>query len=154
VTGVHDDASGVRLHRSVGSLRPISAPASQTFWLASATGAGPLRVEWTPGDGRFAMVLANADGSVGVTGDVTVGAKVPILQPLGSGLLGGGVVAGLLALLLIYTGAVGLSGSGGRGTPIVRTPPKPPAPAPSGPESGTDSPDESGRKSVVLHHAS
>ncbi|GIJ71712.1 DUF4389 domain-containing protein [Virgisporangium ochraceum] len=126
VTGVYEDSSDVTTQRSAGAVRAIDRPAAQSFWLASATGTGTLDLRWTPGDGRFAMVLTNADGTTGVTAGATVGAKVPALRPLGNGLIGGGVVAILVALLLIYVGAVGLAGGPGGGRRPV-----PPAPGPA-----------------------
>jgi hypothetical protein len=121
VTGVYED-SDVTTQRSAGAVRATGPPAAQSFWLASATGTGTLDLQWIPGDGRFAVVLANADGATGVTAGATVGAKVPALRPVGNGLISGGLVAILVAVLLIYAGAVG-PGGGRR--------PVPPAPGPA-----------------------
>lgn len=55
----------------------------------------------------------------------------PVLRPLGNGLVAGGVLAVLIALLLIYVGAVGLAGGAGGKRPV---PPAPgPAPETTGP---------------------
>jgi hypothetical protein len=126
VTGVYEDSSDVSLSRSAGLTRPADRPGDRSFWLASTSGTGELDLRWVPGDGRFALVLANADGSTGVTAEATVGAKVPVLRSLGNGLTAGGVLAALLGLLLIYVGAVGLAGGSGTGG----SRPLPPAPGP------------------------
>jgi hypothetical protein len=89
---------------------PIGAPADQTFWLSQASGSGTVQLDWDPlgKDGRFVLVLANADGSQAVAARTHVGIKVPGLVPLGSGLL---IAAGVLLVLsvgLIYVGASGL----------------------------------------------
>jgi hypothetical protein len=125
VTGVYGTGNTPTVRRSVGAVRSTGPPADQRFWLASTTGTGTLRLDWRPGDrGTFAVVLTNADGSPGVTAEATVGAKVPALGPVGAGLLTGGLVAGLLAVFLLYLGASGMSGrSAGRGTPPQPVPP-------------------------------
>jgi hypothetical protein len=130
MTSVYGAGSAATMVRSVGTMRPTGPPADQTFWLASAAGTGDLRLDWQPGEGgRFAVVLTNADGSTGITGEATVGAKLPGLGPVGVGLLAGGVATGLLAVFLLYLGASGLSGRGAR-----RGPPVPPAPYPPAPD--------------------
>jgi len=126
----HDEATrvdrdgGVILRRSVGPVRAAGTPVDQGFWLASTSGTGSLRLDWRPGDGRFAVVLANADGSPGVTASATAGAEVPGLGAVGAGLLTGGVVAVLLGLFLLYFGASGLSGR----PALPGPPPSQPAP--------------------------
>jgi hypothetical protein len=127
VTGVYAN-SDVTVHRSPGAVRSTGEPGGQSFWLASASGTGTLDVRWVPGEGRFAVVIANVDGSTGVTASATVAAKVPVLRPLGRGLIAGGVLAVLVGLLLIYAGAVGLAGGGSGGGGV-----RPPAPEKAGP---------------------
>jgi hypothetical protein len=133
VTGVYDDDGGVSLRRSVGAVRSVLPPADEEFWLASTSGTGNVRLDWRPGDGRFAVVLANVDGSIGVTASVTAGAKVPALGALGAGLLSGGLLAVLAGALLLYFGAAGLSGRPPRPGPQSGPPPPPAPPAPEVP---------------------
>src|SRR4029453_17198201 len=45
---------------------PEGPPADQTFWAASATGAGEQTLEWEPEDGSWNVVVMNADASRGV----------------------------------------------------------------------------------------
>jgi hypothetical protein len=124
LVGVYDDDE-VRYDRSGGIVRGTGSPGEQQFWLASASGTGTVRLEWAPTDGEFAVVLANADGSAGVTASVTAAAKIPVLRPLGIGLLITGGLGLLAGIGLIYVGAMGLGGSG--------TPPGPVPPAPRSP---------------------
>jgi hypothetical protein len=83
---------------------PDSLPADQTFWSASAVGRGPQSVTWTPQGGSWRVVLMNADGSAGVTGDVRVGARLPHLLTIAIAVLGGGIT-----LLLFSAGAIYLA---------------------------------------------
>jgi hypothetical protein len=130
LTGVYN-GSGVSLRRSVGAVRAVVPPADEGFWLASTSGTGNVRLDWRPGDGRFAIVLANVDGSTGVTASVTAGARIPALGALGAGLLSGGLLAVLAGALLLYFGAAGLSGRWPR--PGQPPPPSPPPPMPAVP---------------------
>ncbi|TNH31140.1 hypothetical protein FHG89_04015 [Micromonospora orduensis] len=50
--------SGVLLRRVGGPAGAVSAPAEQTFWLASAAGTGTVVLDRALTDGRFAVVLA------------------------------------------------------------------------------------------------
>jgi hypothetical protein len=97
-----------RYQRAAGAVRDIGTPAEQTFWVASAGGTGTVTLDWRPTSGRYAVVLANADGTRGVTGNVSAATKVPGLGPLGIGLLAGGAAVLLAAFVLIYVGASGL----------------------------------------------
>ncbi len=55
---------------------PEGPPAEQTFWVASATGAGEQTLEWEPEDGSWNVVVMNADGSRGVAADLSIGAEL------------------------------------------------------------------------------
>ena len=85
---------------------PSNAPASMTFWEASATGPGAQTLEWEPETGRFWVVVMNADGSAGVDVGVSFGARVPILRTVRSMLLAGGFIALAIGGLIIYLGAI------------------------------------------------
>jgi len=109
----HDELTAVtggsaRYHRASGGVRPVSEPITQTFWLAQATGTGTTTLQWNAVSGRYAVVVANADGSPGVTADVRGAIQVPDLSALGGGLLAAGILLGLAALGLIVAGGVGL----------------------------------------------
>jgi hypothetical protein len=86
-----------------GDATPL-APASRDIWTASVHGSGPQTLTWKVRQGGWSIVVMNADGSRGVDAGVSVGADVPILGPLGWGLVGGGVLLALIAAGLVVVG--------------------------------------------------
>ncbi|WP_405069485.1 hypothetical protein OG558_07105 [Kribbella sp. NBC_01510] len=77
---------------------PSAAPAAQSFWVASATGAGPSTLTWHATGGDWSVVIMNADGSPNVAVDLSVGGTVPALKGIAIGALVG-------AVLLLIVGA-------------------------------------------------
>ncbi|MEV4702872.1 DUF4389 domain-containing protein [Actinoplanes sp. NPDC049316] len=127
------DGSTARYERTTGAVRSVPAPGAQDFWLASASSATRAQMTWRVTDGDFTVVLANADGSTGVSADVRGAAQVPDLTGLGAGLLVSGIVLGVLAVLLIVLGGTGL-GRRHAGPPPPPPPSgTPPQPAPRSP---------------------
>jgi hypothetical protein len=72
--------------------RAPAPPSEQEFWAASTEGPGPQTLHWIPDVGDWAVVVMNADGSPGVAADVSAGAEVAFLAPLGWSLAGVGVL--------------------------------------------------------------
>jgi hypothetical protein len=91
-------------YRDHGGDRRPAPPAQQTFWAASAHGAGTQTVAWNLQDGDWSIVVMNADGSRGVDTHITAGAKVPLLGTLGWVSLGGALVLLMTAGTLLYVG--------------------------------------------------
>jgi Domain of unknown function (DUF4389) len=83
---------------------PEGRPADQTFWAASATGAGEQTLEWEPEDGSWNVVLMNADGSRGVAAELSIGGELDPLIWIGVGLLVGGALLAAAAALAITAG--------------------------------------------------
>jgi Domain of unknown function (DUF4389) len=83
---------------------PAGPPADQTFWAASATGAGEQTLEWEPEDGSWNAVVMNADGSRGVAADLSIGAELDPLIWIGVALLVGGALLAAAAALAITAG--------------------------------------------------
>jgi hypothetical protein len=86
--------SGEPRYRDRAGGAPASPPQRAGIWVASAQGAGTQTVDWEARDGRWAVVVMNADGSRPVAAEVSVGAKLGILPWIAAGL----GLAGLLAL--------------------------------------------------------
>ncbi len=85
-----------------GTSEPL-APTSQAFWIASAHGAGTQTLEWVIESGTYSLLLMNGDGSRGLDLEALIGIAVPsVLWGIGVGLLIGGLVVLLLAVVMIY----------------------------------------------------
>lgn len=79
-----------------GSLN--SDPANETFWIASGTS----NLYYTPSNADFnkdlSLVIMKADGSQGIDANVTLGVNVPILKPIGIGLVAFGSIFFILTI--------------------------------------------------------
>jgi hypothetical protein len=114
-------------------------PGQQTFWTARASGTGTQRLTWSPGEGDWALVVMNADGSPGVSVQARVGATVPALSGLAWGLLAGGLVLLLAGVLLVVLAVRRRAAPvAGYGVPAPQGPP--PGWAPPQPRGTTESP--------------
>jgi hypothetical protein len=80
---------------------PPGPPGELDFWVASAEGEGPQSVTWDLESGEWTGVIMNADGSAGVSADFNAGAQVGILLPISIGLVLGGLVLGVLAVIML-----------------------------------------------------
>ena len=88
---------------SKGGLTPLTAPASLEWWVVKAGGSGSQSIEWPIADGRYDVVVMNADGSPGTAAKVNLGIElggsfVTSLLVLGVGLIL--LVVGLLLMFL------------------------------------------------------
>jgi hypothetical protein len=81
--------------------RVTAAPATQHFWVASSNGAGARSLTWKPADGRWTVVVMNADGRPGLDVGADLGARPPALPWIALGLLVAGVVFMAGGVLLI-----------------------------------------------------
>jgi hypothetical protein len=107
----HDEVSDlefgpfdVRYTRRPG-VRAPEAPTTQAFWVAEASGPGRQSVLWDVASGSWAVVVMNADGSDGISVDLSVGVKVGFIEELAAGLLIAGALGMVLAIVLIWLGA-------------------------------------------------
>jgi hypothetical protein len=84
--------------------RPATAPGDAGIWLASASGPGQQSMTWPVRSGSWTVVVMNADGSRGVDVDAAIGAEFPALGWVAFGLLAGGLVGAVIALVLLWAG--------------------------------------------------
>jgi hypothetical protein len=99
------DNSGDPEYTSREGGAPRSPPSKQTFWAESASGSGEQTVDWDPQDGRWRVVVMNADASRGVSSEMSIGAELDSVLWIGIGMLGVGVLFAAASALAI-TGAV------------------------------------------------
>lgn len=83
--------------RAVPGGAPASPPGAQQFWSASTSGTGRLSLNWTPRSGNWRVVMMNADATRGVSGDVSIGARLPHLLTISIVILGAGVLLLMLS---------------------------------------------------------
>jgi hypothetical protein len=116
VEGYLDDAAFSELidfdHRDPdyvehGGAGTVPAPAEQDFWTASATGDGEQELTWEARNGRWSVVVMNADGTPGVEADVEVGVRSDVVTPIAVTLIVLGGIGTLAAIALIVVGARG-----------------------------------------------
>ena len=84
---------------------PSGAPATQTFWAASLSGAGEQTLEWDPEDGDWRAVVMNEDASRDMTAAMSIGAELDSVLWIGIGLLVLGALLAAGAALAITAGA-------------------------------------------------
>lgn len=80
---------------------PTAEPASQSFWVASDSGAGARTLDLKVADGNWTILIMNADGSPGVDATISAGAKLPAVLPISIIALATGSVLLLVGTALI-----------------------------------------------------
>jgi hypothetical protein len=80
---------------------PSGRPGLETFWVASAVGAGEQTLDWDPEDGNWRAVVMNEDASRGVASDMSIGAKLEPVLWIGLGLLAFGALLAAASTLAI-----------------------------------------------------
>jgi hypothetical protein len=78
-----------------------AAPAAQHIWAASSEGTGRRTVTWDVKSGDWSMVVMNADSSPGVDAKLSAGANVPVLDDIGWGGIGVGLILTLLSGVMV-----------------------------------------------------
>ncbi|HEX6873425.1 MAG TPA: DUF4389 domain-containing protein [Micromonosporaceae bacterium] len=93
--------------RLVLGPREVTPPATQSFWVASASGPGKQTLTWDARNGDWAVVIMRADARPGLAADVSAGLKVGFGLPLGLTLLGIGLLllaVGIVIILMAVSG--------------------------------------------------
>jgi hypothetical protein len=87
----------------IGGGTHASAPGTQDFWVASATGTGAQTLTWGPDNGSWIVVVVNADGKPGVDVTTDLGAAMPSLVGIAAGslLIGGVFLIGGMVLIVV-----------------------------------------------------
>ncbi|TDO54586.1 hypothetical protein EV643_101376 [Kribbella sp. VKM Ac-2527] len=85
-----------------GGAAALSKPAGLDWWAAKASGSGEQSVAWPMADGRYSVVVMNADGRPGTDARVTLGVELPGLFVTFLLVLGAGLVLLIVGLLLMF----------------------------------------------------
>lgn len=91
-------------HDERGTGAPASPPATQQFWVASASGTGEQALDWELEDGSWTLIAMNADGSASVATELSIGAELDALLWVAIGVLLFGLLALALGAGLLYAG--------------------------------------------------
>jgi hypothetical protein len=121
VTDLDADPFSVTYDHHGGSA-PVTPPADQHFWVASATGEGTQTVVWGVRKGTWSVLAMTADVSRGVAVDAKLGVKISFLGWIATGLLVFGGLVLLGGVGLIYLGArkrAPLAAAGAVGAPAA-----------------------------------
>jgi hypothetical protein len=86
---------------------PRASPESQTFWVASAAGAGEQTLDWEPEDGDWRVVLMNDDAVRDLSADASIGAELDAVLWIAIGLIGAGLLVAAGSALAITAGVRG-----------------------------------------------
>ncbi len=65
-----------------GEGPPASVPETQTFWRTTAQSSGTATMKYLPQHEQYIWFIMNSDGSAGVSADIQIGFKSPILTIL------------------------------------------------------------------------
>ena len=118
------DSDGDPEYRRISGAEMPAPPAEQGFWVASASGAGTQELIWEFSEGRWAVVLMNADASPGILAEATVGIRSGALLPVAISLLVAGALLLVAAVVIILVAALA-----GRRPVEAQPSPLPPSPA-------------------------
>jgi hypothetical protein len=88
-----DEQSFSLTYRIDASGEAPGSPTEQPFWISSTHGPGPQTLEWQIETGDVSFVVMNEDAADGISFEAVVGARIPLVRPVGTGLLIGGAAA-------------------------------------------------------------
>jgi hypothetical protein len=86
-----------------GRAKP-AAPADQSIWAASTQGGGRQTLTWRAHNGRWSVVVMNADGSRNVDAGVRAGMRLGWLGTAAWSTLGGGALLAAISGGLLFAG--------------------------------------------------
>ena len=82
----------------------LAPPVDQDFWVARSSGATSAATSWHLHDGKYRVVVMNADGTPGIQADGKFGLHVPWLAPVAFTALGGGAAVLLAGITILVLG--------------------------------------------------
>jgi hypothetical protein len=85
-----------------GGLTPLVAPAGLDWWAAKASGNGSQSIAWPIADGRYDVVVMNADGKPGTDAKVNLGVELDGAFVTSLLVLGVGLILLVVGLLLMF----------------------------------------------------
>lgn len=85
-----------------GGLAPLAAPAGLDWWAAKASGNGSQSIAWPIADGRYDVVVMNADGKPGTNAQVNLGIELDGAFVTSLLVLGVGLALLVIGLLLMF----------------------------------------------------
>jgi hypothetical protein len=77
------------------------SPGGQAFWIDSTHGEGSQTIEWEIESGDVSFVVMNEDAVDGISFEADIGARVPLIRPVGTALLIGGGAALAVGTILL-----------------------------------------------------
>ncbi len=99
ISDITDNPFRATLTRRGGDGTLSGAPTEQTFWTERTSGPDTQTLTWDLAPGTYTAVVMNADGSPGVTADLTAAGRADLLVPLAWTL-------GITGMLLVVGGAL------------------------------------------------
>ncbi len=109
----HDEITSIEgrdvSYRRLDGRSNLGSAEDQTFWVASAAGPATNQILWPVENGRWAVVLAAADGAPGLQADVEVAGRAPNLTGVSVVALVIGLILLALGIGLVVLGATGLT---------------------------------------------
>jgi len=96
-------------YRYVEGGAPSSPPARADIWAAAAEGPGRQTLEWALQQGEWAIVVMNADGSPGVSTDISAGVMAPWAVPVALALLAVAILGLVIGAVMLVVGVVALA---------------------------------------------
>lgn len=101
VDELEPESMSLSYHTDLSGTELPAPPGDQPFWTTSAQGTGEIVLEWEIERGEVSFVIMNDDAADGLAFDAVIGARVPVIRPIGVSLLiGGGLTLAIGTLLL------------------------------------------------------
>jgi hypothetical protein len=124
-TVVSGDGVTMQLAVEPGKRKKVAPPGTKAFWIRQAdTASGAIALSVPDLDGKdVRVVVMRADGKPGMAFDAVATIHIPVIRPIGIGVLAAGIV-----LVALGAGLIVLIATRGRRTPPA-APPAPDAPA-------------------------